>query len=301
MREKQQKILHFLFNDPKGEEILEGVTGGTLAGISQIGSDKTPEEIGMQTIAGIGGGIGLGMAGRRIGANIGKSLHAKPLKDQEGLLAGFGRLLCNEGTTLKGFEQQTSLGKKLFKQHLVNDTSANLMHEALVSPEKFYKSYGIPAEQFKNLEPLVKQGQMASEAASMYKKLSPEKKEVLSKKILQNYKDVEDLIMQKASGSVDQKVKKAKDIMGSISTETDTEEMLKNTFSDFLQGLSDEDINKVTGENVGRATGRFIGDELGILGGMGAAGLLANQMGLVSPKDKKITRLEEQISQLKKR
>ena len=150
MRERAQKFLNFFINTPMGEEVLEGTLGGAVAGLSQIGSDNTPEEIALKTLGGIGGGIGLGMAGRRIGANIGKSLHAKPLKDQEGLLAGFGRLLGNEGTTLKGFEQQTSLGKKLFKQHLVNDTSANLMHEALVSPEKFYKSYGIPAEQFKN-------------------------------------------------------------------------------------------------------------------------------------------------------
>ena len=304
MRERAQKFLNFFINTPMGEEVLEGTLGGTVAGLSQIGSDNTPEEIALKTLGGIGGGIGIGMAGRRIGANIGKSVHANPLADQEGMLATLGRTLGNK-TTVEGMQQQGQMAKRAVQQGLVNNTSAQLLEEALVSPEKFYKSYGIPAEQFKQLEPLVKRGQMATQISEMYKGLNPERKKELTDKVLKGYKDVENLIVQKASGSIDEQIGKMQKTMNNVMNSnnpniSDTEKKVISQLDQFMTGLSQE-ASPVTGENVGRFVGRALGDEIGILGGMGAAGLLANQMGLVSPKDKKITRLEEQISQLKKR
>ena len=54
-------------------------------------------------------------------------------------------------------------------------------------------------------------------------------------------------------------------------------------------------VQPVTGEHVGRAVGRFIGDEVGVLGGLAAGSLLAQQLGIDSPKDQKIRELEQQL------
>ena len=302
MKERTQRFLNFFINDPMGEEILEGTLGGTVAGLSQIGSDNTPEEIALKTLGGIGGGIGIGMAGRRIGANIGKRIHADPLKDQQGMLATVSRTLGSK-TTVEGLQQQGQIAKNAVQQGLIENTSADLIQEALINPEKFYKSYGIPAEQFKELEPLVKQGQMAAQVSKIYKGLGPEQKKEFTNKVLSGYKDVENLITQKAAGSIDEQILKMQDTVKRVKNTNNpninnTEKQVMNQIDDFMKGLTEES-SPVTGENVGRAIGRALGDEIGILGGMGTAGLLANQIGLVSPKDKKIKMLEKQISQLR--
>ena len=53
----------------------------------------------------------------------------------------------------------------------------------------------------------------------------------------------------------------------------------------------------VTGENVGRAIGRFAGDEIGVLAGLSAASALAGPLGIQSPKDIKIKKLEQDLQQ----
>jgi hypothetical protein len=51
----------------------------------------------------------------------------------------------------------------------------------------------------------------------------------------------------------------------------------------------------ITGEHVGRAAGRFIGDEIGVLTGMGLGGVAAGALGIKSDKDKKIEQLQQQL------
>ena len=57
-----------------------------------------------------------------------------------------------------------------------------------------------------------------------------------------------------------------------------------------------KDSKPVTGENVGRAVGRFIGDEVGAVTGLGLTGMLASSLGMQTEKDKKIKELESQLN-----
>jgi len=92
-RKAGSQLISFFLNDPLGEELLEGTAGGLIAGASQLGSDQTLGQTALETAAAIAGGIGLGMAGRRLGAMAGKQLHKGPLKQQD--LRRIGRAVCS--------------------------------------------------------------------------------------------------------------------------------------------------------------------------------------------------------------
>jgi hypothetical protein len=66
------------------------------------------------------------------------------------------------------------------------------------------------------------------------------------------------------------------------------------TIGDIYNSLLQPTV-PITGEHIGRAVGRFAGDEIGVLTGMAAGGLVANQLGVQDSKDKKIKELQSQL------
>ena len=287
-----KKFLDFFIHNPVGEEILEGTTGGLLAGGALIGTDQSPEEIALKTGAGIAGGIGIGMAGRRIGAGIGKRIQPKALKDQEGFLASASRSIGSE-TTAEGLKQQGAAMKVTMQESLVKDSSEKLIQEAMQTPHMFAKKYGINATEFQNTVPSVLKGRQAAAVANMYKDISPEQRKQLTDKVLGTYKQVEDLITTNASTNIDKTLSRmAKDpALQDIKVEGLDEGLnVGKHIQDLLKPTT-----PVTGEQVGRAAGRFLGDEIGLLGGIGIAGIVADKLDLTDPKDKTIKMLREQL------
>ena len=287
-----KKFLDFFIHTPVGEEILEGTTQGLLAGGALIGTEQSPEEIALKTGAGIAGGIGMGMAGRRMGAAIGKRIHPKTLKNQESILANIARTTGNK-TTAEGLKQQGAAMKVTMQESLVKDSSEKLIQEAMQTPHMFAKKYGINATEFQNTVPSVLKGRQAAAVANMYKDISPEQRKQLTDKVLGSYKQVEDLITTNASTDIDKTLSRmAKDpALQDIKVEGLDEGLnVGKHIQDLLKPTT-----PVTGEQVGRAAGRFLGDEIGLLGGIGIAGIVADKLDLTDPKDKTIKMLREQL------
>ena len=287
----QNRVLSFLAS-PLGEEVVEGTMAGGVAGLSQIGSDTTPQEVALKTVGGIAGGIGLGIAGRRIGAAIGKKIQPNALKDQEGMLATFGRLTGSE-STIEGVKRQGQVMKSLVQESLVNETSAAMLEQAIENPNLFASKYGVTADEFQQVMPYVKKGREAAVAARTFEMLSEKEKHELVHNLKDKYKQVEQAVVTNAANNIDTTIKKAVD-------NPNYKDMMipgidKSASQMFESLLSSSP--PVTGEHVGRAIGRFAGDEIGILTGLGIAGTLAGPLGIQSPKDIKIKKLEQELNQ----
>ncbi len=299
-RKAGSQLISFFLNDPLGEELLEGTAGGLIAGASQLGSDQTLGQTALETAAAIAGGIGLGMAGRRLGAMAGKQLHKGPLKQQDSIVANLARTLGSE-TTASGLRDQGVVTKSAIQEALVNETSARLAREAINDPVEFAKRYGVSAEQFAQVLPNVKAGRTAAAAAEALQAMPPELREQALKK-LSEYEAVEKLITRKAAGSMDESIRDAAAAFDRVHGDLDpsnleaTKEVLKGRNpSDAIRSLLNP-APPITGEHVGRAVGRAIGDEVGVLGGLALGSVLAQQLGMDSPKDRKIRELEQQLS-----
>lgn len=287
----QNKFLSFIAT-PLGEELVEGVMGGGVAGLSQVGTDTTLPEIALKTTGAIAGGIGLGMAGRRIGAAIGKRINPNALKNQEGMVASLSRTLGSE-STIEGSKRQAQVMKSAVQESLVNETSAAMIEQAIENPNLFAAKYGITADQFQQVMPYVKQGRKAAVAARTFEMLSEKEKHALVHTLKDTYKQVEQSVVTNAANNIDTTIKKAinnpnyKDIMV-----PGIDKSVSQMFESLLGSAP-----PVTGENVGRAIGRFAGDEIGVLTGLGVAGALAGPLGIQSPKDVKIKKLEQELNQ----
>ena len=287
-----KKFLDFFIHNPLGEEILEGTMGGLLAGGALIGTEQSPEEIALKTSAGIAGGIGLGMGGRRIGAKIGRRIQPKALKDQEGMVASIGRSIGSE-TTAEGLKQQGAVMKNTVQESLIQDSSNRLMQEAIMNPYMFSKKYGIDPKEFQKTVPSVLKGRQAAVMANMYTTMTPKQKKEISEQVLGSYKKVEDLIAKNASENIDQTLSR-------MASDPDLQNIkVKGLDENLNLGKHIEGLLKpttpVTGEQVGRAAGRILGDEIGILSGIATGGLIADQLDLTDPKDKTIKMLKEQL------
>ena len=286
-----KKFLDFFIHNPVGEEILEGTTGGLLAGGALIGTEQSPEEIALKTGAGIVGGIGLGMAGRRIGAVAGKRIKPTELKDQQGMLASAARTIGSE-TTAEGIKQQGAVMKNLVQESLIKQSSHALIKEARQNPHVFAKKHGIDPTEFQSILPLVLKGREAAAVANTYQNVSPQQRKQIKDQVSGAYKKVEDLIATDASVNMDKHL-----------LEMAADPKYQNVDVGLGEGLN---IGKhikdllnpttpVTGEQVGRGVGRILGDEIGILGGLVAGGLVADQLDLTDPRDKTIKMLREQL------
>lgn len=291
------KIVEFFTNTPLGEEVLDGVMGGSVAGLSQVGSDKSAGQIGLETAAAILGGIGMGAAGRRIGARIGRAVHKDPLKDQGSMPAFIGRTFGND-TTAKGLKENAIMGREALKESILQDTSMRMAREAVENPQGFAAKYGVTPETFSKYAEQVKAGRMTAGAMKAVESMPPEQRKELLNKMAQQYSEVEDAIGTAAYSSFDEKLKhlvQNRDTAGQSVEEVFGVKGLGDVVSRSLEGL-DRPVQEVTGAHVGKAIGRFIGDEVGVLGGMAGGSLLAQQLGIESPKDVRIRELERQLA-----
>jgi hypothetical protein len=298
-RKAGSQLIGFLLHDPLGEEILEGTTGGLIAGASQLGSDQTAGEIALQTAAAIAGGIGLGMAGRRLGAAIGKRIQPRALEKQDSMVANLARMVGSE-TTAGGFRDQGAVTKSAIQEALVNETSSRLAREAMQDPAGFAKRYGVSADLFSRVMPSVQVGRTSAAAAEAIKAMPPEMRQQAMKK-LADYELVENLITQKAAGGIDELIASVASTADQLGKDLDPGEL--EDLQSLLKGKGPGDalrsllnpVPPITGEHVGRAMGRAIGDEVGVLGGLAVGSLLAQQLGMESPKDRRIRELEQQL------
>jgi hypothetical protein len=295
------KIIEFFTDTPLGEEILEGGGGGLIAGLSQVGTDKSPGQIALETATAMLGGIALGKAGRGIGAKLGKRIHKGEL--QNPTLQFIGRTFGNE-TTAKGLKQNALLGRELIKDELLSEASSRLAREAVSDPEFFMSRYGISAEQFQDYASRVQMGQRGAAVAKTLESMPPEQRKAISETLMKKlgpYEEVEQLIRGTAHNNFDENIARfmanREAIAGEIGEAAGGQygEALGDMFSRITSGL-DAPVQQVTGEHLGKAIGRFAGDEVGILGGMAVGSLLAQQLGMESPKDKKIRELEDRLA-----
>ena len=304
------KLFAFL-NTPMGEEVTEGVLGGGLAGGALLGTDTPLEQIALQTALAMGGGVGFGMAGRRVGEMIGNQIHKDPLKNQEGLIATAARILGNE-TTMGGLKEQGTVFKDSMQEELYKQKSADMIEEAINNPAEFSTKYGIDADQFMAMAPNVTAGREAAQLITSLNAMPPEMRQAMTEELIKSYKpeidqyrQVEQLVGSKAAGSIDEGlnnfIEKLEKLENSDSPDAKQksqliEQMAGGKGSEYLKSLSTP-TKPITGGNVGRMIGRLLGDEIGILAGMAAGGVLAQGMGIESAKDVQIRKLQEQLNQ----
>jgi hypothetical protein len=297
-----QQFLSFFIHNPMGEEILEGTAGGLLAGAgTAAGGDIEFGDALIRTGSAIAGGIGLGMAGRRLGARIGKKIQPKALKDQDSFVATTARMLGSE-TTVEGLKSQGNMLKNTVQQGLVNESVTNLVEQARKDPSMFQKTYNIDPQSFLKNANNVKYGNAGVAFLNTVKDISPEKRKILTDKImnemgLEEFSKSEKLVRERASANIDNLVNAA--MKGELDSSA-TAELLKNTGSksgsiaDIVTDMMSPK-KPVTGEEVGRAIGRAAGDEIGVLGGLGVGSLISSGLGIDSPKDKQIKELEKKL------
>lgn len=275
------------------QEGIEGIMAGGTAGLSLIGSDTPAPQIALQTLGGIAGGVGIGLLGKNIGAAIGKRLHPQALKNQSGLLASIGRL-TGQKTLASGGAETMRYAKGQIKQELKQQTSAQLLNEALQNPQVFGAKYGVDAETFKKYHTAVGAAGQGRAGLEMLENLSPAQRQQMGKGLQdlmnQGFNQVENLINVQAAANMDNNIAKMA-MLQKGKTVPGIEMDMGEAFEKLLQGPKD-----ITGEHIGRAVGRFAGDEIGVITGMGLGGALSGALGIKSEKDKKIEDLESRLA-----
>jgi len=105
----------------------------------------------------------------------------------------------------------------------------------------------------------------------------------------QGFNQVENLINVQAAANMDNNIAKMA-MLTREKTVPGTDINVGETFEALLK-----QPKAITGEHVGRAVGRFMGDEVGVVTGLGLTGALAGALGMKTEKDKKIEELERQL------
>jgi len=282
-----------LQNNELAQEAMEGILGGGLAGVGMLGTDTPLPQVGIQTLSAMAGGVGLGMLGTRLGARIGKAIHRQALKNQEGLLAMFGRT-AGQKTLAKGGQELMRQGKGMVKKEIIEQTSAKMAQEAISNPTVFAQKYGITAQEFQQQLPMIQKGTQVKAVLDTYETLDPKLKTQLKNQMANaintNYAKVENVIAREAVENLDQNIARMAELQQG-KTIPGTSIDMGRVFGSLL-----DDAKAVTGENVGRAIGRFVGDEIGVVAGLAGGGALSSAMGIENPKDKRIRELEQQLN-----
>jgi hypothetical protein len=298
-----QQFLSFFIHNPMGEEILEGTAGGLLAGAgTAAGGDIEFGDALIRTGSAIAGGIGLGMAGRRLGAKIGKKIQPKPLKDQDSIVASVARVTGSE-TTMEGVKAQGNVVKTLAEKALVDNSVYDMLQMAKNNPVKFQKKYNISPEAMIKNANKVKFGPERMAFLNMYKDIDPKKRKLLTDQALEQmglgkeFGKVEKAVRKDAINNIDAFIEGAK--AGELDSPLMKETLQKygsktGSISSFMTDMMSPN-KPVTGEEVGRAIGRMAGDEIGVLGGLGVGSLISSGLGIDSPKDKQIKELEKKL------
>lgn len=266
---------------PMGEEILEGTVGGLIAGLPMFFvQDQDPGAAALMTAGGVLGGIGVGMAGRKIGAHLGKHFHPEALKDQDGVIAALARTTGSESLT-QGLEQQGRMMRGQVADYLVERQAMDMVREGRVSPELMEELRGI--RQVSSAVDALR-GMTPEQRAGLFGQtgMTPEKMERLSQ--------LEKELTTGAAEQMDRHLMEAAELLEREGS------AIPVLTPEMLRGMT-QPPEAVTGEHVGRMIGRVAGDEIGVLGGIGLGGLLASQLGVQSPKDKEIARLKQQLGQ----
>lgn len=274
------------------QEAVEGTLLGGTAGLTQLGTDTPLPQVAIQTLAGIAGGVGIGLLGKSIGARIGKAINPNPLKNQESVLAGIGRT-TGQKTLAKGAAEQARYAKGQIKQEIKEQTSAQLLNEALQNPQAFAGKYGVDPETFKKYHTAVGAAGQARAGLETLENLSPEQRKqvgIAAQQVMeQGFNQVENLINTHAAAHLDNNLMKMA-MLNKNKTVPGTDINIGAAFESLLK-----DAKPITGEHLGRAAGRFIGDEVGVAVGMGLGGMLSGALGIKTEKDKKIEELERQL------
>jgi hypothetical protein len=258
------------FTGPLGEEILEGVLGGSMVVLPQFFTEEDPRENALQLALAIGGGIGVGMGARRVGAAIGNHFHKDPVKNPT--LQMIGQTLGQE-TMSEGMRNTMSMVATSRGLEKVSTAQAGMLaHLRHNSDEAFAKAY----------PDLAAKGVLPS-------KLSPEQvdaidaieNEVSRRALMATAEENQELMARikqaKAAGGMEAE-------LANLITEKDAAAM--------LNGIA----KPATGGDVGRAAGRVIGDNLGVILGAGAGAMIANELGWQSGKDAQIEELRRQLA-----
>jgi len=297
-----QQFLSFFIHNPLGEEILEGTAGGLLAGAgTAAGGDTTFADVLVKTGSAIAGGIGFGIAGRRLGARLGKKIQPKALKDQDSIVASLARMGGSE-TTVEGMKSQGNILKATVEKGLIDESVYGLVKEAKANPAAFEKKYNINSQSMLKHANNVKYGNTGLSFLNMYKDLDPKKRKLLTDQILQQagleeFGQVENVVRKNAANSIDSVINAAK--AGELDNDV-TKELLQKSGSSSgsIANLVTDMMSPrkpVTGEEVGRFLGRVAGDEIGVLGGLGVGSMISSGLGIDSPKDKQIKELEKKL------
>lgn len=264
---------------PQGEEIIEGTLGGMLAGLPMFFvQDQDPAAAALMTASAVAGGIGVGMAGRRIGAALGKKIQPGALADQNGAIAAIARTAGSESLT-EGFEQQGRMMRGQVADYLLEKQAVEMLKSGKLSPEVMDELRGVR--------------QFAS-AVDAFENATPEQRAAVLKQAGYTPEKLERLALlekELTTGAADQMDRHLMDI-AMMMEKGDLD--LPLVSPDTVRGLT-QAPEQVTGEHVGRAIGRFLGDEIGVLGGVGVGALAAGQLGFQSPKDKEIERLKAEL------
>lgn len=288
-------MIDFFANTELGQEVMDGLVGGSLAGLSQLGSEKSPGQLAIETSMAILGGIGIGAMGRRVGGAIGRRVHEGKLKNQDGMLAMIGRL-GGQDTLAQTFTQNAASLREGIKESLIQNTSAKMAREAMADPQGFRARHGITPDQFNQYIDKVQNGRSVAAMLTMMESMPPKTRERLADQIFKEYEMVENAVAKEAHTGVDDFVTKT---VAKADEHGKKMDEIAPGYGKYTSGAArhlGDGVQPITGEHVGIAAGRFIGDEIGILGGMFAGSLLAQELGIQSPKDAKIAELQKQLA-----
>lgn len=290
-----EKVLTTFNENELAQEALEGAMGGGLAGLALLGTDTPLQSVGLQTGAAMLGGAGIGILGSHLGAAIGKAVHKNKLKNQNGVLATLGRAFGSK-TLTQGGQEIMKQGKGVIKKELVEMTSRDMLEEAMRDPRLFASKYGISADEFQAMMPLVNQGRTVQATLETYANLPKEMQAQLKDKLMQSYGRVENAAAKNAADKMDEILARGQSTLGNIKEMNSA----VGPLADFMEGLQ-QPTTPVTGEHIGRAVGRFIGDEIGVVAGMNLGRMAAEQMGIKTEKDKQLEEKNEMIQELQSR
>ena len=266
---------------PMGEEVLEGLAGGVLAGVPMFFGDNDPKQAALATAAAIAGGIGMGMVGRRLGRHIGEKVHPGALADQDGLPATVGRMLGQE-TLGEALGEQGKVFRSQIADYLVNE-QATKMRMSGASGKDLDQVMGL--RKVKGL-------------AEVIDNAPPEMRDHLLKALDEDLARLRPLEQELVNGAVETMDEKIKRMVASAdeASASGVDLPVPSSFVEALRGVGEGPAKPVTGGNVGTAIGRVLGDEIGVLGGLGVGMLAGQQLGLQTPKDREIERLKQELA-----
>ena len=268
-RPATERLLQFA-QTPLGEEVLEGVTAGGLVGMGLMMSDQSIEQSALQTALAMAGGVGLGMGGRRLGAYVGKKIHPAAYKDQNGLMAGWSRMVGQEGI-FTGMKEGLGHSVNEMKGMLRKGSIDKLQFEFMQNPTGVAQKLGVREDQVGEVLDLLKKADsfVAEDALNSLNNQAGNLRKKASE------------LKQQSSNLNNREIGE----LGDVAAEA------MGNFADMM----DRKPSPITGEHTGRALGRVWGDELGVATGIGLGAAIGQNMGWESEKDRKIRLLEEEL------